>query len=273
MAGVIREIWTRKDLIRELVLKDLKLRYSRPALGFFWAFILPLVTVLIFYIVFSVFLRARTQEAPFVLYLMSAVFPWGFFCNSVIAATTSLVENKNLIRESRFPYYFLVLAVVLANLINFLPSLAVLIVAAGLIQRGLPGGILLLPLVLLVQCLITFSLALIFALFYVKYRDLKYLVEISLTILFNLTPGFYSIYLVKDALSPLLFKIYLYNPFTGILIFYRCIILKGFYQAVGNEFAWLTSAGILFCFAGAVLIVAFLLYRSRKNSINDYLSY
>jgi len=270
---MIKELLARRNLIRELVLKDLKLRYCRPALGFFWAFIMPLVTVLIFYIVFSVFLKSRTEEAPFVLYLMSAVFPWGFFYNSVICSTTSLVDNKNLIRESKFPYYFLPVSIVLANLINFLPSLVVLIITAALILKGLPLLIILLPLVLLIQILLAIGLSVIFSVLYVKYRDLKYAIEIFLTVIFYLAPGFYSIYLVKSSLPPLLFKAYLYNPFTGILIFYRAAILKGFYGFIENDVGLLATGIILVCFCGLTLWAGFLLYANSKNSINDHLSY
>ncbi len=269
----IKEILSYRNLIRELVLKDLKLRYGRPALGFFWAFILPLASVAIFYVVFSVFLKAKTEEAPFILYLMSAVFPWGFFCNSIIGSATCLVENKNLIRESKFPYYLLPLSIILANLINFLPSLGILIIAAALILKGLSLWIVLLPVVLLIQICLTLGLSVISSLLYVKYRDLKYVIEILLTIIFYLTPGFYSIYLVKDALPPVLFKIYLYNPFTGILIFYRTTILKGFYAFIEKETGWLAIMLIPACCAALTLLAAALVYRRNKRNINDFLSY
>lgn len=273
MIAIIKEILSRRNLIRELVLKDLKLRYYRPTLGFFWAFLLPLITVFIFYVVFSVFLKAKTEEAPFILYLMSAVFPWGFFHDSVVRSTTSLVDNRNLIRESRFPYYFLPISIVLANMINFLPSLAILIITALFVLKGLPLLIIFLPFMLLIQLLLTVGLSIIFSLLYVKYRDLKYIIEIVLTIIFNLTPAFYSIYLVKNSLPPFLFKVYLYNPFTGILIFYRAIIFKGFYSFIEKDAGFLSIIIIPACFSFIALFLGFFLYNKRKNNINDYLSY
>ncbi len=273
MIAIIKEILSRRNLIRELVLKDLKLRYCRPALGFFWAFILPLTTVFIYYIVFSVFLKAKTQEAPFILYLMSAIFPWGFFYSSVICATTSLVDNRNLVRESKFPYYFLPISIVLANMINFLPSLVILIITALFVLKGLPLFIIFLPFVLLIQLILTIGLSIIFSLLYVKYRDLKYIIEIFLAIIFNLSPAFYSIYLVKNSLLPFLFKVYLYNPFTGVLIFYRVTILKGFYGFIEKDTGFLTILIILVCFSFLTLFLGFFLYHKRKGNINDYLSY
>lgn len=272
MAAIIREMLSRKSLIRELVVKDLKLRYGRPILGPFWAFLLPLATVFIFYLVFSVFLKAKTEEAPYVLYLMTAVFPWRFFNDSIICSATCLVDNKNLIRESNFPYYFLPISIVLANMINFLPSLVILIVTAFFILKGLPLLIILLPLVLIAQLLLTIGLSIIFSMLYVKYRDLKYILEIALTISFYLTPIFYSIYLVKNSLGPFLFKVYLYNPLTGILIFYRSVILKGFYLFIDKDLGWLPSIALVVCFSLAALFLGFYCYSRFKNKVYDYLS-
>jgi len=272
MLAIIKEILARKNLIAELVLKDLKLRYGRPILGPFWAFLSPLAAVFIFYLVFSVFLKAKTEEAPYVLYLMTAVFPWRFFNDSLICSATCLVDNKNLIREANFPYYFLPLAIVSANLINFLPSLAVLILTAFFVLKGLPLLIILLPLLLITQLLLTVGLSIIFSLFYVKYRDLKYILEIALTVSFYLTPVFYSLYLVKNSLPPVLFKVYLYNPLTGILIFYRSVILKGFYLFIAKDLAWLSSIALVVCFSLAVLFLGFYCYRRFKNKVYDYLS-
>ena len=272
MITIIKEIFIRKNLIKELVLKDLKLRYRRPLLGSFWSFLLPLAAVFIFYLVFSIFLKARTEEAPYVLYLMAAIFPWRFFNDSIVCSATCLIDNKNLIRESNFPYYFLPLSIVLANMINFLPSLVILIFTAFFVLKGLPLLIILLPLVLAIQLFLTIGLSIIFSMLYVKYRDLKYILEITLTIFFYLTPIFYSIYLVKNSLSPFLFKTYLYNPLTGILIFYRSVILKGFYIFINKEVGWLPSIVSVVCFSLAVLFLGFYSYLRFKNKVYDYLA-
>src|SRR3989338_3576328 len=95
------------NLIQQLVLKDLKMRYSRPMLGFFWAFLSPFLAVTVFYAVFSLALKIQIKEAPFFLYLMSAVFPWRFFQDSLMSSVTSLVDNKNLIKESGFAHYLI----------------------------------------------------------------------------------------------------------------------------------------------------------------------
>ncbi len=271
--SIIEEIFVKRSLIREFVLKDLKIRYSRPVLGFLWAFLSPLLIVAIFYLVFSVILRVQVKEAPFLVYLMSAVFSWRFFQDSLMCSATSLVDNKNLVKESKFPHYLIPLSIVLANGIIFLPSLGILIITALLYFKGLPLFIILLPVVLGIHLLITIGSSLIFSILYVKWRDIRYILEAVLTVLFYLTPACYSLQLVKDSFSHLLFKAYIYNPFTAILILYRVALIKGFYSFIQQDIGLIVLTIIPIVFAFLILLLGFYLYRKNKNSINDYLSY
>lgn len=271
--AMIKEIFLKRDLIRELVMKELRVRYSRPVLGFAWAFLCPLFLVGIFYVVFSVILQVRTQEGPFVLYLMSGVFSWRFFQDALMGSVTSLIDNKNLIRESNFAHYLLPLSIVLANGINFLPSLLLLIISASLILKGLPLFIVWLPVVLTIHLMVTIGLSIFFSLLYVKWRDTKYLLEVLLSVLFYLTPVFYSVYLVRNVFSSLFFYVYVSNPLVGILNLYRVSILKGFYPAIQGDVPMVSLVGIPAVFAIIILSSALLAYRKFKNYINDYISY
>ena len=273
MFTIFREIWVRRNLIRELVVKDLKLRYSRPLLGALWAFLLPFLTVLIFYVVFCKVLKVKIEEAPFILYLMSAIFPWRFFQDSLNSATTSLMDNKNLLREAHFPHYFIPLSVVLANAVNLLPSLMILIITALVVLKGLPLFILFLPAVLCIHFLITLGLSIIFSILYLKWRDMKYVLEAFLLLLFYLTPAFYSISLIRSVVSRGLFMAFIFNPFTGILNFYRISILKDFYGFVASDVGWLSFAGVPILFAAGLTRIAFYFYGRNQNTINDHLSY
>jgi len=270
---MIKEIIIRRNLIRELVLKNLKIRYSKSLLGFLWAFLSPFLIVLIFYLVFSLILNVKTEEAPFILYLMSGVFTWRFFQDSLMCSMTSLVDNKNLIRESNFPHYLIPLSIVLANAIVFLPSLFILLIASLVSLKGLPIFVLFLPFILVIHLVISIGLSIIFSVLYVKWRDIKYILEVVLLLLFYLTPAFYSIRLVKSSFPPPLFMLYLYDPFVCILNLYRISILKGFYVVVKNEMGIISMFFITVGVAIAVLGLVYHLYRKNKNSINDYLSY
>ena len=273
MFTILKEVWGRRNLIRELVVKDLKLRYSRPSLGALWAFLLPFLTVLIFYVVFYKVLKIKVEEAPFILYLMSAVFPWRFFQDSLSSATTSLIDNKNLLREARFPHYFIPLSIVLANAVNLLPSLMILIVTALIVLKGLPLFILLLPVVLGIHFLITLGLSIILSILYLKCRDVKYALEAFLLLVFYLTPAFYSMSLIRSVVPQRIFTAFTFNPFTGILNFYRISILKGFYSVVASHVGWLSFAGVPALFATGVTGLAFYFYKRNQNTLNDYLSH
>lgn len=261
------------NLIYELALKDLKIRYSRPALGFLWVFLSPILTVAIFYIIFGLVLRVKTEEAPFLLYLMSGIFPWVFFQDSIFKSVTSLVDNKNLIKESNFPHYLIPISIVMANAIIFLPSLFVILVSSLFILKGLPIFIILLPVVLIAHLAITVLLSIIFSILYVRWRDLKYVLEAIFLLIFYLTPIFYSTLLLKGLFPDALYKAYIYNPFVGMLSLYRITLLKGFFEIAKNYTGFLSIVIPLVIFSAVIFLTAAYLYRKNKGIINDYLSY
>jgi lipopolysaccharide transport system permease protein len=272
MLNYIKEILNNRNLIRELVAKDLKVRYTRSSLGYFWALLSPLLMVAIFYLVFSVILQAKIKEVPFVLYLMSAIFPWLFFQGSLLSSTSSLVDNKNLIRESNFPQHLIPLSIVLSNAVIFLPSLGILLLTAFLLQKGLSFFIILLPIVLILHFVLTVSLSLFAAVIYPRFRDLKYVLEPVLQLLFYLTPAVYSLSLIKDACGPFWGTVYVFNPFVGLLNLYRLTVFQGFYPFVRE--AGLTSLFLVpLCFTIMVWIGSVYYYRKHKSTVNDYLSY
>ncbi|MCM8782043.1 MAG: DUF3149 domain-containing protein [Candidatus Omnitrophica bacterium] len=270
---IIKRILKRTSLISELVAKDLKLRYLRPSLGFFWVILSPLLAVGIYYLIFSVILKVKIKEAPFILYLMSAVFSWRFFQDSLTSSVASLIDNRNLIRESNFPHYLIPLSIVLASFINFLPSLCILIIIALFLQQGLPVFILCLPFVLALHISITAGMALLACVLYVKWRDLKYFLDALLQILFYSTPVFYSVFLVRESFPSFWFKVYINNPFVGILNLYRLTVFKGFYNLIKEDMGFFSLIIIPLIFGIVVLSAAFYIYKMEEKSINDYLSY
>ncbi|MDD4899137.1 MAG: ABC transporter permease [Candidatus Omnitrophica bacterium] len=273
MKNIFQEIISRRSLLRELIAKDLRARYRRPVLSFLWAFLSPLFFSVILYVIFSVFMKIEIKEANFLLYLMTAVFTWRFFQEAVSSAATCLMDNRNLIKEANFPHYLIPLSLVIANLLNFLPSLAILVFFTLFILKGVPLFIIFLPAVLLMHCMITFGLALIACLAYIRWRDTKYMLEILLQALFYLTPVFYSLSLVRQALSQKAYCLYLWNPFVAILSFYRLTLLKGFYQAIKLDVHWFAWAVTMPLIAVAVMVIGFIFYFKNRKYINDYLAY
>ncbi|MFC1631382.1 ABC transporter permease [Candidatus Omnitrophota bacterium] len=270
---LIRELLAKRDLLVQLVLKNLKIRYSTPVLGFFWAFLSPFLTGGVFYLVFSVILKVKIEEAPFFLYLMTAIFPWRFFQESLLSSVTSLVDNRNLIKESGFAHYLIPVSIVLANAVIFLPTLAILIVICLFTFNGFSPMILLLPFILAIHLAVTLGLAIFVSVIYVRWRDIKYVLEIVLLLLFYITPVFYSIYLVKTSFAQVLFRLYTLNPFVGILNLYRTAFLRGFYGLLQKEIGNISIFVIPVSFAILSLILGFSFYNKNKERINDYLAY
>ena len=272
MLNILKEISARRNLIFQLSAKDLKIRYSRPMLGIAWVFLSPFLTVAVFYTVFSLILKIRIQEAPFAFYLMSAIFTWRFFQDSIMCSTTSLVDNKNLIKESNFPHYLIPFSIVVTNFINFLPCLAILVITS-LVLNGISLLTLFLPAIIAAHFIIILGLSIISSIIYVRFRDIKYILEVVLLLLFYLTPAFYSLSFVKESFSPILYKAYLYNPLTIVLNLYRVTLLKGFYNRFQNSLGILPAIFTLIIFTFIILVSASYFYRKNKNTINDYLSY
>jgi ABC-type polysaccharide/polyol phosphate export permease len=273
MLSIIREIVQRRSLIRQFVLRDLKVRYSRPALGFLWAFLSPFFMAVIFYSVFSFVLKVKINEAPFFLYLLSGIFTWSFFQDSLTYSSYSLMNSKHLIRESNFPHYLIPLSIVLANGINFLPILVILVIASLCSLKALPIFILFLPAVLVVHIAITAGLSIIFSILYVRWRDIRYILDALLLLLLYATPVVYSFYSVKGAFPYFLFKLYMWNPFVGILNCYRVTLLSGYYGYVQKDAGFLSLVVAPLVFAAIVLFSAFKFYKKYRGKINDYLSY
>jgi len=273
MISVFREILSRRDLVRELVIKDLKLRYGRPGLGIFWAFLSPLLMVIVFYVVFSLIFQASAEGAPFFLYLMSAILPWSFFQSSLLSSATSLVDNKNLIKEANIAHHLIPLSITLANTINFLPSFIILIIVTALTLKGVSIFILCLPGVLLIHMVITFGLGIIFSVLYVRWRDVRYILEAILLFLFYLTPVFYSLSLVESKFPRALYEAYIANPFVGITNLYRITLFKGFYPMISLKLGFIHIVLIPLIFAAIALWAGLLIYKYNRNSINDRLSY
>lgn len=259
--------------VQELVLKDLKLRYQRPALGFLWAFLSPLFLVLIFYIVFGIVLKVEIPGVPFVLYLMTGVFSWVFFQDSVLKSLSSLVDNKNLIREANFPHYLIPISITLANGIVFLPSLMIVIFSAAILLEGLPAFLVFLPIVLLAHLTITILLAIVFSVLYVRWRDLRYIVESVLMFFFYITPIVYHIELIRRTFSAWLYRLYICNPFLGILDLYRICLLRNFYPVVDHYVGLRFIFIQLFVFIAVIAAGTILIYQKNKKKINDYLAY
>ncbi|MCL4401975.1 MAG: ABC transporter permease, partial [Acidobacteria bacterium] len=179
-----------RDLLREMVVRDMKLRYKRSALGISWSLLNPLMQLLVFGFVFRLLLPLNIPD--YALFLFTGILVWNWLHSSLYSATGAIVDNAALIRQPGFPAAVLPIVSVAANLVNFLLALPVLIVAHLAAGHPLTGAVLALPLLIAVQFTFTLSLAYLLATLHVPYRDTQYMLGVLLMLGFYLAPVFYD---------------------------------------------------------------------------------
>ena len=214
-------LFPHRDTLKNLVLRNLRVRYKGSILGFSWAFLNPLLTMLILYVVFSKIMRIQIEQYP--LFLLSALLPWSFFSLSLTDATHSIVDNANLVKKVYFPREILPLSYVLSNFINLLFNLAVLLPILIIFRAQGLKIVYLLPVVLITHLVFTIGLALFLSCANVYFRDVSHILGIILMFWFYLTPVFYSIDMVPQHLR----SIYLLNPMVSIITMYRNVLFEG----------------------------------------------
>jgi lipopolysaccharide transport system permease protein len=240
----LRELLAYRELIVNLTLRDLRLKYKRSTLGVAWSLLNPLFMMAIYTAIFSVFLRV-VNVANYWALVLGGLLAWLFFANAIGSATTAFAHSANLISKVYFPIEALPLASVLSNFINFLISLVVLLVILVVAGIHLGPSLVLLPVILAAQLALTLGLALFIATITVYFRDLEHLVTLGLTALFYLTPVLYPL----DAAAlphgaQRYIPILLANPLAWLLESYHAVLFYGRWPQPGQFSLMLLSAVI-----------------------------
>jgi lipopolysaccharide transport system permease protein len=214
----VRYAW---DLLLTLVIRDVKVRYRRSVLGLGWSLLNPLLQLLVFYFVFSKLLPLRIEN--YTMFLFVGLVAWTWFSSSLVAATSSIVDNGPLLLQPGFPESVLVVVSVASHLVNFLIALPIAFVFAIFAGRGGSWMLLSLPVVIAVQFLFTVSIAFLLAAVHVRFRDTQYLLGILLMLGFYLAPVFYRL----DSIPEQYRAVYSLNPMVPLLESYRRVMLDG----------------------------------------------
>ena len=217
----LRELYLYREMLRNLVAKELRARYKGSVLGFFWTFTHPLLMLIVYSIVFSFVMRVKIEN--YAMFLFVALLPWNYLAQSILQAASSLVQNGPLVKKIYFPRAVLPLSVVFANLVNYVLGLCVLIPALLFFQIKLTPALLAFPLILLLQTLLVVALTLLVAVATVYFRDLEHITSILMTVWFFLTPVIYPATLIPERFRPFLTL----NPAAPLIEAYRAIFFYG----------------------------------------------
>jgi len=218
-----------RDLVRNLVARDLKVRYKNSVLGIAWSMLNPLGMMLVFTVVFTVLIPNNPIER-FPIFLMCGLLPWNWFSGSVVGSIYSVVSNASLIKKVFFPREVLPMSVVLANFVHFVLALIVLFGLMVFFQSPFTQWILLLPVLIVIQLLFTLGLAFFLSAVNVYYRDTAQIMDVLMLAWFFLTPIFYSTDLIPQTkemfglVVPVQRLAYILNPMASLIASYRVIL-------------------------------------------------
>jgi len=261
MTSLVKEwktLWQLRTVVQVLISRELKVRYRGTVLGFLWSFLNPLIFAVVYVLVFSYFLRINMDN--YAAFLLCGLLPWNCFGASVSDSSRSILDNGSLVKKAALPAEIFPLVSVGTNLTHFLLSVPVLFCLLIILGIRFSMVIFLLPLLVLIQVLITTSVALVCSSFAVRFRDLLHLVPNFLLVWFFLTPVAYPEDMVPSAMQWLLWV----NPMAYLIGAYQDILFRGHAPAFSLLF-------ILLAFAAAISITAHRLFVWRQDNLLEEL--
>jgi lipopolysaccharide transport system permease protein len=217
----LRELWAYRELITSFTLRDIKLRYKQTGLGIAWAVLQPLLTMLIFSVIFGGLAKIPSDGVPYPLFVLAALLPWMLFAEGLTRSTTSMITNANIMTKVYFPRLIMPLSSIISPLVDFTVSFIILI--GMMIYYGfMPTiNIVFLPVFLLLALATSLGVGLWLSALNVKYRDFQYTVPFLIQIWMFASPVVYSSSLVPESLR-LVFGL---NPMTGVIEGFRWALL------------------------------------------------
>lgn len=260
----VREIWRYRELLVNLVRKDLKVKYKASSLGFFWSLLRPMLLLAIYYVAIGKFLGNRLPD--FIVFLFSGLAMWFFISEVVQRSVVSITGNRGLIKKVYFPREILPLAAIGVAFVQFLIMLAVLFTVTFAV-RGVPDlqDLAVLPLAIAVLLLFVTAVALLVSAMNVFLRDTQHLIEVGLLALFYMSPILYAVETVRDTLSAggaWVEALYLCNPVAILAIGFQDAIYQQGVDDQGNQILYSGHvAGRLLVLGAVCCVLVFLAQR------------
>ena len=255
----VGEMWANRELLLFLVWRDIKVQYAQTALGAGWAVLQPLLTMLIFTVIFGRLAKIPSDGVPYSVFTLAALIPWMYFSNAFSAASSSLVSSSNLITKVYFPRLIIPVVAVLSGLVNFAVSCVVLaIMMAWYHVTPSVLAIPMIPALLLLTILTATGVGCWLAAIYIQYRDVRHIVPFIVQIWMYISPVVYPLSLVPERYRTL----YALNPMAGIIQTFRVVLLRT------GEIPWGTL-GISTTVGLALFLSGTLYYRRTEHLFAD----
>jgi lipopolysaccharide transport system permease protein len=249
-----REIWQYRDLLMLLVRRDFVAFYKQTVLGPIWFFIQPLMTTVMYFLIFGKVANLSTDGIPPILFYLAGVTCWSYFSETLLKTSDTFIANANIFGKVYFPRLIIPASIVLSNLIRFgiqfllffMVWIYYLVSPSGNIQPN--WTIALLPYLIFLMVLLSFGLGVIFSALTTKYRDLRFLLTFGVQLLMFATPVVYPLSLASKKYRVLIES----NPFTSIIETFRYAFTGAGSFSFGS-LAYSTIVSALILFVGIVI--------------------
>jgi lipopolysaccharide transport system permease protein len=246
------------QLYTQFLLRELRIRYKQTFIGFSWAIIQPLVTMVIFTVIFGKFAKIPSEGIPYPIFSYTALLPWTLLASGVSYGVNSLTSNASLVTKIYFPREIMLLASISAATVDFFVASTILI---GLILwykiKVSISFIMIVPLII-IQLLIMVVVVLVLSVWNIRYRDVRHGLPFVIQIWMYASPVVYPLSLVPKEWQFL----YMINPMAGVIEGYKTLILKS--QALDIITLW---SGIIFVLIG--LPIGYLYFKKAERSFAD----
>jgi lipopolysaccharide transport system permease protein len=240
------DLWRYRELFFFLSWRDILVRYKQTVIGILWAVLRPLLTMIVFTVVFGRLAKMPSEGLPYPVFVYVAMLPWLFFSSALAEASNSLITNANMISKIYFPRLVIPASAVIVCFVDFLISAVIL---AGLMAwyHVLPGWRLLcLPLFTVLALFASFGVGLWLSALNVKYRDFRYVIPFVVQFGIFVSPVGFGSAVVRAKCGDLVYQLYGLNPMVGVI--------DGFRWAVGSDVPFNVS-GLFTSIAVTVLLL------------------
>ncbi len=244
------QIFNYREYLKQSVLRDLRTKYKRSVLGYFWTMAHPLAMMTVLAVVFSNIMRMAIKD--YAIFLFSGLLAWNFFSSTVMMSLGSIRNNASLFRHVPLPKYVFILSIASSNLFNFVVAIVPLLLIMIASGHPVPLTALLFPVVLLPIFCVTIGVSLVLAASNVFFEDTLHLTEVAMSALYFLCPILYH----RGLLPPELTKYLALNPLFAQLEFMRDIFYEGQVPEAGAYFL---------NFMASILVLAVGLWIFRKS--------
>jgi lipopolysaccharide transport system permease protein len=243
----LSDLWRYRELLYFLTWRDIKVRYKQTALGAAWAVLQPLLTMVVFSIIFGRLAQLPSEGIPYPVFTFTALLPWQLFAFALNQSSASLVADQNLIKKIYFPRLIIPVSSVMAGLLDFAIAFGVLLVLMFAFGIPLTPRLLAIPLMVLLALATAMAVGLWLSALNVKYRDVRYTLPFLTQLWLFATPIAYSSTLIPERWQLL----YSLNPMTGVVEGFRWAIL-GKESSVGGMVLVSTIMVVLLLVGGLV---------------------